>query len=500
MGKHRTVARAAAGVALLLVVPSAACGSGETTKAGRTTSAPVELTLVGNNHESPPQVTSFADEVKRLSNGQILIAFQDGWREGEPSQEAGTIDDVEKGVIEMAWVGARAFDTIGETSFQALLAPLLVDSYALEERVFDFGIPVRMLKHVNTKELVPLAVLPGPMPKLMGTEHPFVTQADFAGAVIGHSAGALTERTLRALGATPKLVPARPSLDGLDGLVHPLIAIDGYAEQAKFVTANLNFFPRPLVIIMNPDAFAALTPEQQAILRTASANAIAPALAAARADDAAAGPNICRRPGMTTIVEASPTDLANLRAALDPVYADLELEPETKAYLDEIRALKEQTASPAETITCPGSRGGQATDTSQLDGVYRWSVTLDELVAGGEPPIVDNAGDWRLVFKAGRFATTTENKDACGWGYGTFAVTGDRLEMTFIDGGGGEARNRPGELYSFAWSLYRDTLTLGVAGEFSPLALTLRPLPRISTTPSVASLSSRCPPPANALG
>ncbi len=62
---------------------------------------------------------------------------------GEPLYEAGTLQDVKAGKVDMAWVGARAFDTVGVKSFQALLAPLLVDSYALEAKVFEKGIPER---------------------------------------------------------------------------------------------------------------------------------------------------------------------------------------------------------------------------------------------------------------------------------------------------------------------------------------------------------------------
>ena len=51
------------------------------------------------------------------------------------------IEDVQAGKVDMGWVGARAFDAVGVTSFQALVAPFLVDSYELQDRVFQAGIP-----------------------------------------------------------------------------------------------------------------------------------------------------------------------------------------------------------------------------------------------------------------------------------------------------------------------------------------------------------------------
>jgi TRAP-type C4-dicarboxylate transport system substrate-binding protein len=101
---------------------------------------------------------------------------------------------------------------------------------------------------------------------------------------------------------------------------------------------------------MGAEAFDALTLEQQEVLRTAGENTVAAALKASRAEDTEAGPGLCRA-GMT-VVQASESDLAEIRAALHLVYAELERDPLTKAYLDEIRALKEQVAAPPESFSC----------------------------------------------------------------------------------------------------------------------------------------------------
>jgi hypothetical protein len=62
------------------------------------------------------------------------------------------------------------------------------------------------------------------------------------------------------------------------------------------------------------------------------------------------------------------------------------------------------------------------------------------------------------------------------------------------------ANNRPGESFQFRWSRYRDLLTLSaIAGAISPANFRAKPLRLISSTPSRASFSKRCPPPAAAL-
>ena len=39
------------------------------------------------------------------------------------------IGDVEAGKADLGWAGSRAFDSVGVPSFDALHAPLLIDSY-----------------------------------------------------------------------------------------------------------------------------------------------------------------------------------------------------------------------------------------------------------------------------------------------------------------------------------------------------------------------------------
>ena len=115
----------------------------------------------------------------------------------------------------------------------------------------------------------------------------------------------------------------------------------------------------------------------------------------------------------------------------------------------------------------------------------------------------ENWGRWTYVFDQGRFAITQENRDACTWGYGTFAVDGNRMSWTFTDGGGiapTGAQNKPGEFFVFGFSAYRDTLTVTpVKGEISPLGFRAKPWRRLATTPTRRFLSKRCPPPAAAL-
>ena len=69
----------------------------------------------GNRGDPAPQLTAWADEVKRLTGGSITIEFKNGWRLGESRVEASILDDVKAGKVDLAWVGPRVFDRVGVT-------------------------------------------------------------------------------------------------------------------------------------------------------------------------------------------------------------------------------------------------------------------------------------------------------------------------------------------------------------------------------------------------
>ena len=161
--------------------------------------------------------------------------------------------------------------------------------------MFAAGIPARMLEGLAPMDLTGIGVLPGPMRQMMGVDHAFTDPSDFEGTVVGTSGGDLSERTLRALGATPQMMPAQTSLDGLEGLEFQLSGMYGnrYYEHAAHVSANLNLWLRPLVIFIDSDRYGDLTDEQQAILRGAAEASIAPASEATRVDEAEGGAGLC---------------------------------------------------------------------------------------------------------------------------------------------------------------------------------------------------------------
>jgi TRAP-type C4-dicarboxylate transport system substrate-binding protein len=339
-------------------------------RAGGDAADPVTtLTFAQPNDEPPAQLTAWADRVEQASGGSLRIEFKNGWRAGQTDNESGTIADVKAGEVDLAWVGARVLDRVGVTDFQALLAPMLVDSHELQAAVFADGIPEEMLAGVGDAGVTGLGVLPGPMRKVLGVHKPFLEPDDFRGAVVGMQDSALTQTAMETVGATSKAEPSGAKLDGLDAYEQQLASIqgNGYVAQARYVTVNLDLWPRPLVLVANPGAFDALSDELQAALSRASKDAILPALDASRAEDEDAVKPLCQQ-GMM-LVEATGQQLDALATAWQPVYDELATDPDTAGWIDRIRTLKESVGAAPHTAVC----------------------SSDETIADGDDPV---AGDY----------------------------------------------------------------------------------------------------------
>jgi TRAP-type transport system periplasmic protein len=196
-----------AALAAVIALGALGCGGGGDDRAGgeRSTKA-VTLTLA-NPLPQPDELRPFVDEVQRLSNGKVEIRFRNEWL-GWPWRraEAALIRDVAAGKADLGWVGSRAFDDVGVTSFDPLHAPLVVDSYPLQGAVLESGIGDGMLDGVRPLRLVGLGVLPGPLRKVLAVDRPLVRPADFAGLKLGLNRSQIGSESLRALGAVPVTV------------------------------------------------------------------------------------------------------------------------------------------------------------------------------------------------------------------------------------------------------------------------------------------------------
>ncbi len=496
-------------IVAVLIVSSAVAGGcslgGGSDKAGGERDAKaIELTLA-NHEESSLDLDEFAREVERLSNGSMRIRFRNRWRESDVDYEPRTIEDVRDGKADLAKISARAFDVVGVGSLQPYVAPFAVDSYALQREVLHSGLPERMLGGVERLDLVGIALLPGELRKPVGVSRPLVSAADYRGATIATRLSELGLRTFRALGATGEAIVPGSDTSSFDGFETDITGLqDDYDGAPRTLTANVNLWPRALVIVMNRHAYEGLSDDQREALRAAGRAAVDPALQHIREREREALGIVCRR-AEPIVRSATRSQLDALRIATSSLTRNLEHDPQTRDSVREIGAMRAEV----EPESAPACRREQRQSTAEhdtpVDGLWRMNTTADELarIAAPGDVVPENWGESTFALVAGRFAFTTESRDACIWAYGRYAVKGSAVDWTVEDGGGispNGALNTPGEKYSFKWSRYRDRLTLApVKGAISPEPMRVEPWRLMAREPSRDALSSRCAPPREAL-
>jgi TRAP-type transport system periplasmic protein len=487
---HRTITAGIAATAALAAIAAAGCGTSGNDRAGGTEKAkPVVLTFANGNGDTL-ELDPFAAAVRRLSHGSIRIKFENDWRHGATDYEKGVIRDTAAGKADLAWSGARAFDDVGVTSFDPLVAPLLVDSYALERRVLqDRAFVDRMLAGLKAADVVGLGVLAGPMRKPLGVA-PLVRPADYRGRTIALNRSPVGAMALRALGARPVEISRGGPIDRYDGAEQQISSIEGnqYDRAAHYLTANVSLWPRPLVLFANRRVFARLSASQRRALTEAARVALPATLAKTRSDEREAAANLCRRG--TAFLTAAPEDVDALRAAVEPVYTALERNGATRAAIARITAMRAELAGAAqsETPVCRTSPAVAATRRpTPIDGVYRFHTTAQQLRAIGTPETdvnPENYGTFRFVFDRGRWTMRQSSGDTAE---GTYTVRGDTVTMYTTGGAGGPAKAKPGELLTFRWSRFRDLLTMKpVPGAISPEPYRVVPWRRLGGAPHAA--------------
>jgi TRAP-type transport system periplasmic protein len=488
--------------AALAVMSFAGCSLGGSERVGAEPSTETRVLTMLDPFSNRTELTKFVEEVTRLSDGALKIRVVRGNYDGADF-EADAIRDMQHGRADLAFAGSRAWDEFGAHSLRALSAPLLIDSYRLQERALTQELVDPMLEELRPLRLVGIGILPGNIRRPLGVAQALAAPADFRRLTIGTQQSRVADATLRALGARPRRFPADvSSVEAVDGIEHSVSAIESgrLDVDGSHLMTNVALWPRPLVIFAAERSYSRLSIDERGILRTAAANVLPKKIKADRFLEVETSGNICRK-GRATFDSASSSELQALRRVVEPVYHELESDPGTRAALEAIERLKRQTGEPpSELPECERAETPASDSATEIDGVWR----MDTDRSAARPDYLDeNWGRWIYAFDRGRFAITQENPDACTWQYGTFDVDGNRMSWTFTDGGGiapNYAHNKPGEFFVFDFSAYRDTLTVTpVKGEISPLNFRAKPWRRVSDTPSRRYFSKRCPPPAAAL-
>lgn len=333
------------------VVDETAASSADatTTQDGQT----VTLTLGNALMDMPEQLIAWAVEVRDQTDDTITfdVLSEYGAADAFDDKEQLVLAAVGAGDLDLAWVGARALPT-----FDPLLAPMLVDSHDLQEAVFAAGVPDRMLDDLDLEGVTGLGVLPGPHRRVLGVTRDFRAPDDFDGAVVMSERNAATLATLEALGAAEPVGGAEAAgLEGLDAYIGQVGAVVGnsYQDRGRSFTANLNLWPRPLVLVASTEALDTLSSEHRQALLDAATDTLAEQMEIAREEDALSEDGrraLCS--SQLEILELSADELAGLQAAVEPVLERLREDPAHAGHLREIEQLKSEVDAPPDVFTC----------------------------------------------------------------------------------------------------------------------------------------------------
>ncbi len=232
---------------------------------------------------------------------QIEIDFE--WQDSHAGVdvERDIVQAVASGELDLGFVGTRAISELGAPGFGALTAPMLVDSYPLQQAIMDSDIPDRLLSTLDEDEVTGLALAAGPLRRPLGVSGPFLNPGDFAGTTFHTSRSASNAATVAALGATHTDVWGSERDDGLadgtiDGTENSIDWIQGSGRRAPYATLNVALWPATGVLVANPDLIAQLSDAETQTLRDSAAGSLASATELADAD-AALVPQICSSGG-----------------------------------------------------------------------------------------------------------------------------------------------------------------------------------------------------------
>ena len=433
-----------AGGLVVAVIMAAGCGAGAATsdKAGGS-GEPLVLTMatVNGDLEFTPQIKFLVDQVAELSDGDLRIEMAYEVGSFAPDAEQEVVRGVADAEFDLGFVGTQVFESLGFDNFRALIAPQLIDSYAVENAVMAGDLTDQMTEGIDEVGVTGLKVLGGAMRKPIAVREPLLGPADWEGITFGVFKSDTQANAVSALSATPEQVigDARDEAlanGSIDGFESSLLAykLNGQQRQAPYVTANVNLWPQALSVVGNPDAIAGLSDQRREWLEQAADEAAARSTDLANTDaDTVA--DVCKAGGRFAV--ATKADIAGLQDAFAAVHAELEQDAATKRFIEQIQALKESTpAEPALDIPadCTGkapdqSAEGEGSASPAVNGTYRYEITRAEAEkADMFDPEDSYPAVITVVMKDGHLEGGCFGKDG-----GTFSVDGEQIDFHSIE-------------------------------------------------------------------
>lgn len=167
-------------------------------------SPPVVLRLAGAaDLREAPAVAYFVRRLDALSDGALRIEVLDRWGGPGPGAEGPLLHAVTTGDVDLGWVDSSVLAYMGLPGFDALTAPMLIDSSSLEDAVLRSSIPDRMLRGLSRIRLVGLGILAEGLARPVAVDGPLLDPADWRGLRFGMEFSGAQVAAIETLGAVP---------------------------------------------------------------------------------------------------------------------------------------------------------------------------------------------------------------------------------------------------------------------------------------------------------
>lgn len=285
-----------------------------------------------------PEQEDFMKEVTARSDGTITFTRVEEWAQPDGierlSDEQSMVKEIVAGNMDIGWTSNRSFPTLGIDGFRAMEAPFLVRNTAAQIDIATGPIGADALKAVSAVGLTGLAAYPGTLRYPLTNGAPLLQPSDWNGKDIAYygdpSTDSVQARTIAALGGKPVFtglhilddLTAGAYAGGADSLSD--IAQGGATPQGPYVTSNVVLWAPLLMTVMNSKKFASLDPSQQRVLLQ-----VAQEEAKEVVDETVPVPGLggAACTAGARFGTATPDQLADLRAAVQPVYDWLQSDP-----------------------------------------------------------------------------------------------------------------------------------------------------------------------------
>lgn len=326
--------------ALALVAGCANRGSSDKTGVTTKVLRVVNFDSLNPNRQNPAAEV-FLDQVVALSGGQLKVAVDSHFENGNPAAESNEITALVDGKYDVAWPSTRAFSAAGITSLQALETPLLITSVRGQRALVTSQVANELLATLREQGLVGLGLAVGPLRRPMAGK-PLVTLADWSGVRFRTYNSPIQSAAIEALGATPVSAsfdfPDLVHAGKLDGVELDIAQYDeiGLQDLLPNTTRNVALWAKIFVFSMNAASYDGLTPQQQKWVKQAAQSAVQASIDF-QYDETTPALNMCE--AGILFHDASALDLVELKAAMQPVVDKIAADPVSGPLLDKVESV-----------------------------------------------------------------------------------------------------------------------------------------------------------------